>query len=105
MSLDHGELNVLNRTKNIDRDLDRYFCTIREQNREDAKRKAADTKALRERAKRLVEERGEELAAIAVRAGVNTRAGALKKLRSDAHWEPEKVIGMVRALDSIGVKS
>lgn len=93
MALDHGVLSIPNRTRNIDRDLDRYK---REQSaRIKAKRKsdAAERKDRRNSAKALLAECED---AILARHGEKMGHAELRKmLRGKAHWEPEWLIRFV----------
>lgn len=90
MTLDHGVLSMPNRTKNIDRDLDRYK---REQAAKAEAEHKAHTAGLKERrgnAKSLLAEWEE---AILARHGEKMGVSALKKmLRGKAHWEPDWLI-------------
>lgn len=96
MAIDHGTLNVKGRTSTIDSQLDRHFKDLAANARQDAKYNAARMKALRAEAKQLVETHGHDLASLAVLHGTNTLPKAMKQLKSDAHWNPEKVITMMK---------
>lgn len=95
MAIDHGTLNVKGRTSTIDSQLNRHFKDLAATARQDAKYNAARIKALRAEAKQLVETHGHDLASLAVVHGTNTLPKAMKQLKSDAHWAPEKVITMM----------
>lgn len=96
MSIDHGALNIKGRTSSINSQLDKHFKNLATQSRDAAKYNAARMKALRAEAKRLVQIHGFDLAELAVSKGTNTLPKAMKQLKSDAHWDPEKVITMMK---------
>ncbi len=96
MSIDHGALNVKGRTSTINGQLDKHFKDLAANSRDAAKYNAERMKALRAEAKKLVETHGHNLAAVAVLHGTNTLPKAMKQLKSDAHWDPEKVITMMK---------
>lgn len=96
MSIDHGALNIKGRTSTINCQLDKHFKNLAAQSRDAAKYNAARMKALRAEAKQLVQIHGFDLAELAVSKGTNTLPKAMKQLKSDAHWDPEKVITMMK---------
>lgn len=93
MSLYHGILNVpLSKRGNIDRQIDAYKAQQARANREAAKAQAQTMKALRAQAKAAVAALSTEvIARIAVKGGI-TAAQVRSNLKSDAHWNPEKVL-------------
>lgn len=95
--LDHGILNIpLSKRGNIDAQIDRYKADQARQAKQDRKARAAQMKADRAHAKRLVSELSDEfIQRIASKSGL-TPTQVRKNLNSDAHWTPAKII---RVLD------
>lgn len=93
MSLDHGVLNVpLSKRGNIDREIDRHKAQQAAEKKAQAKAAAAEMKALRPKARALVESADPAmLARVADKAGI-TVSKVVANLRSDAHWNPAQVI-------------
>lgn len=84
---DHGELNVPNRLRHLDRDLERHRRELERQERAERKRRTEEMKALREKAKVLLAEWEPR---ILERYGPKYGKRALSKmLRSDAYFNPE----------------
>lgn len=93
MTLDHGILSIPNRTRHIDRDLDRYKREQEAKARAERKAYSASLKERQTSAKALLAEWEEALLA---RYGERFGVSALrKKLRSQAHWEPDWLVRFV----------
>ena len=93
MALDHGALSMPNRTRNINRDLDRYKREQAAKVKAERKGHATSLKERRANAKALLAEWEE---AILARHGEKMGVSALKKmLRGKAHWEPDWLIRFV----------
>lgn len=93
MSFDHGILNVpLAKRGNIDKQIDAYKREVAAAKVKIASDHSAKLRELRPQAKALVEAiPSDRLSAIAIRAGCSP-AAARKRLLSDAHWQPARVI-------------
>lgn len=77
---------------NIDRQLDAYKAQQAAESRAAAKAQAAETRALRAQAKRMVDAATDaQLAGLVARTG-KTTAQVRAHLRSEAHWSPALVI-------------
>lgn len=93
MTLDHGVLSMPNRTRNINRELDRYKREQEAKAKTDHKAHSANLKERRSNAKALLAEWED---AILTRHGEKMGVSALKKmLRGKAHWEPDWLIRFV----------
>lgn len=93
--LDHGILNVpLSKRSHgsINAQIDRWKAEQARAARNERKRLAAETRALRAEAKAIVGSISvERLSEIAARKGLTAKR-ALKRLNQDAYWEPRKII-------------
>lgn len=98
MALDHGALSIPNRTRNINRDLDRYKREQEAKARAAHKEAAANLKDRRFKAKALLAEWAETIEA---RHGKK----AIKLLRSKAHWEPNFLVAFVEKFRAEMAKS
>lgn len=88
--LDHGELNIPNRTKNIDAELDKYKATQAKAAKVESKSVAQQKQIDKARAKELFAEVGD---AIVARHGEKLGAKELRKeLDQMVKWEPKKFI-------------
>lgn len=91
--LDHGELNIPGRTKNINRDLDRYKKEQSAQQEAERKVASSNTKSNKAEAKQLLET---HLPAILKKHGAKFGEKNLREhLTSQSKWEPEKLIKFV----------
>jgi hypothetical protein len=82
----------LSKRGNIDAQIDAYKRDMRKEERKVCALLATERRQLRETAKYLVESLSDDrLLSFANKAGLS-RARALKKLRSEAHWNPNAVI-------------
>lgn len=91
--LDHGNLSIPNRTKNINRDLDRYKAEQAKIAKAKAKEQSANLKALRVKAKAAL---AENEAMLVIRHGKKFgKTKLLKFLRSKAHWEPDWLLDFI----------
>lgn len=94
--MDHGILNVpLAKRGDIDRQIDRYKATAARERLMARREAAAVRDEQRAKAKALVASAPtERIADFAVRCDV-TPATMVKRLRSDAHWQPGLVIWLL----------
>lgn len=100
--LDHGVLSIPNRTKNINRDLDRYKAEKAKQNnrkREDriflAKEREAARTPVREQAEALYKKHGKMLRARIKDKIYGTGNTPAEWLKNEARANPERFIRMV----------
>lgn len=103
--LDHGVLSIPNRTKNINRDLDRYKAekAKRDQrNREDkiflAKEREAARKPIREQAEALYKQHGKMLRAQLKGKTYGTGCTPAQILKQEIAVNPERFIKMVNKM-------
>ncbi|AOY90571.1 hypothetical protein BKK79_01040 [Cupriavidus sp. USMAA2-4] len=90
--LDHGELNIPGRTKNINAELDRYKAAQAAEAKAQGKRDAAQRKEDKAAAKALFAEHGD---AMAVKYGKKLgEKEVLKTLDQLVKWQPRKFIAM-----------
>ncbi len=96
MGFDHGELNVpLSKRGNIDAEIDRFKSRQEAERRLRAVCKAAALKVDRAEAHALVDKLElAELNRLADRFSL-TPAVMRKRLRSDCHWQPRLIIGLL----------
>ena len=94
--LDHGELNIPGRTRNIDRELDAYKAQQRREASVQHKLSREALAANRADAKRLLADGwlGRLVEKYAVAAG--SKAKARKKLQQMAHWQPNLILDAIR---------
>ncbi|WP_333676793.1 hypothetical protein [Dyella sp.] len=93
MTKDMAIVNVpLRKRGNIDAQLDAYKRGARKEERKVLALLAVERRQMREMAKHLVESLSDDhLLSFASKAGMS-RARALRKLRSEAHWNPDAII-------------
>jgi hypothetical protein len=93
MAFDHGELNVpLSKRSDINAELDRKKAADRKRGRIEAKQLAIQNGQVRQMAKNLVAAlSAEDIARFATKMSVS-KSVAIRKLRSEAHWNPNAII-------------
>lgn len=94
---DHGELNIPGRTKNINRDLDRYKAEVKAAEQSAAKTASAQKKADRVVARELLAKHGKDMVASAVAKHPHLDAKKVAEmLKSDAHYDPTRTVRLIK---------
>jgi hypothetical protein len=95
---DPGELNIPNRTSNINRDLDKYKSEQEKQKKTEAKEKAQTNKTNKQRAKELLSQHMDSILKV---NGPKFGEAKIKSMLTDwSKWEPEKLIKFVERHNS-----
>lgn len=97
--LDHGELSIPGRTRNINRELDAYKEQQRRYALAQRKLSRKNLASNRADAKRLLADGWLERLAEKYAAAAGSKAKARKKLQQMAYWQPNIIIDAIQKAD------